>query len=238
MKLLIIIPAYNEAESIERVVDDLTENYPAYDYVVINDGSTDATGDICLRRGYHVVSQPVNLGLTAAVQTGMRYAHERGYDCALQFDADGQHRPEFIAPMLEKLGEGYDIVIGSRFVGKKRGGGARMAGSRLLSGLIRLTTGHTIHDPTSGMRMVDARIIEEFATELNYAPEPDTISYLIKRGARFAEVPVEMAERTAGTSYFTFTRSLGYMLQMCVSILLMQWVRKRRTHNRLPKEGE
>lgn len=228
MKLLIIIPAYNEEENIERVVENLTREYAQYDYVVINDGSIDATGDICMRRGYNMVSQPINLGLTAAVQTGMRYAYLYGYDCALQFDADGQHRPEYIAPMLQKLSEGNDIVIGSRFVQKKKHNSLRMAGSRLLSGIIRLTTGKRIHDPTSGMRMVNRQIIEEFATELNYAPEPDTISYLIKRGASFAEVQVEMDERIAGTSYFTLTRSAGYILQMCVSILLMQWVRKRK----------
>lgn len=228
MKLLVIIPAYNEEKSLEKTVDSLLQQCPGVEYVIIDDGSIDRTAAICRERKFNYVSLPINLGLTAAVQTGMRYAYRQDYDAALQFDADGQHRAEYIAPMLEKLKAGYDIIIGSRFVNKKKPGGLRMAGSRLLSSIIRLTSGKKITDPTSGMRMFSRQIIEEFATELNYAPEPDTISYLIKQGASFAEIPVEMDERAAGTSYFTLTRSVGYMLQICISILLMQGVRKRK----------
>lgn len=228
MNLLVIIPAYNEEENLERVVDNLIKNYPQYDYVIIDDGSTDSTQAICFEKDYNFISLPINLGLTAGIQTGMRYAYQHGYDCAVQFDADGQHRPEYIEPMYHKLKEGYDIVIGSRFATKKRPASMRMLGNWLLSGIIRLTTGNTIKDPTSGMRMVNRDIIKEFATELNYAPEPDTISYLMKHGARCTEIQVEMDERIAGTSYLTFTRSAGYMVQMFVSILFMQWVRKRK----------
>lgn len=226
MKFLIIIPAYNEENSIENTVELLLAHRPEAQYVVIDDGSKDHTASICRKKGYNIVSLPINLGLTAAVQTGMRYAYQNGYDCALQFDADGQHRPEYILPMLDTLEEGYDIIIGSRFVTNKKPRGLRMMGSSLLSGIIWLTTGKRIEDPTSGMRLVNADIIKEFATELNYAPEPDTISYLLRRGARCKEVPVTMDERAAGQSYLSLSRSMGYMMQMCVSILLMQWVRK------------
>ena len=99
-KLLIIIPAYNEAENIERVVDDLIQNYPQYDYLIINDGSRDATREICRRKGYRFVDLPINVGLTDGVQTGMMYAYRHGYDYALQFDGDGQHDPRYIADML------------------------------------------------------------------------------------------------------------------------------------------
>ena len=109
-KLLIVIPAYNEEESIVSVVEELTTHYPQYDYVVVNDGSRDKTAAVCRAHGYRLIDLPVNLGLAGAFQTGLRYAAENGYDCAMQLDADGQHKPEFIAPMLEALEEGSDIV--------------------------------------------------------------------------------------------------------------------------------
>ena len=86
MKVLIIIPAYNEAESIERVVDNLIENYPQYDYIVINDGSTDATRKVCVRRGYNILDLPVNVGLSGAIKSGMRYANYYGYDYVVQIE--------------------------------------------------------------------------------------------------------------------------------------------------------
>ena len=228
-KLLIVIPAYNEEGSIERVVDDLIQNYPQYDYVVVNDGSRDRTAAICRSRGYRLIDLPVNLGLAGAFQTGLRYAAEHGYDCAMQLDADGQHLPRYIAPMLEELEAGADIVIGSRFITVLKPRTLRMVGSYLISWAIRLTTGQPICDPTSGMRMFNRRLLEEFAQNLNYGPEPDTISYLIKNGAVVKEVQVEMAERTAGESYLNFARSVQYMIKMGLSILLIQWFRKRDT---------
>lgn len=236
-KLLIVIPAYNEEGSIERVVDDLIQNYPQYDYVVVNDGSRDRTAAICRSRGYRLIDLPVNLGLAGAFQTGLRYAAEHGYDCAMQLDADGQHLPRYIAPMLEKLEAGADIVIGSRFVTVLKPRTLRMVGSYLISWAIRLTTGQPICDPTSGMRMFNRRLLEEFAQNLNYGPEPDTISYLIKNGAVVKEVQVEMAERTAGESYLNFARSVQYMVKMGLSILLIQWFRKRDTTYPYPERS-
>ncbi|MCI7255583.1 MAG: glycosyltransferase family 2 protein [Bacteroidales bacterium] len=236
-KLLIVIPAYNEEGSIERVVDDLIQNYPQYDYVVVNDGSRDRTAAICRSRGYRLIDLPVNLGLAGAFQTGLRYAAEHGYDCAMQLDADGQHLPRYIAPMLEKLEAGADIVIGSRFVTVLKPRTLRMVGSYLISWAIRLTTGQPICDPTSGMRMFNRRLLEEFAQNLNYGPEPDTISYLIKNGAVVKEVQVKMAERTAGESYLNFARSVQYMIKMGLSILLIQWFRKRDTTYPYPERS-
>ena len=228
MKCLVIIPAYNEEENIVRVVENLKNNYPMYDYVVINDGSSDDTARLCRRKGYELVDLPVNLGLAGAFQTGLKYAWRKGYDYAIPFDADGQHRAECSAPMLEKIQEGYDIVIGSRFVTEKKPHSLRMIGSRLIAVATRLTTGKKVKDPTSGMRMFNKKMIAEFALNLNYGPEPDTISYLLKQGATIAEVQVEMDERIAGESYLNITKSMMYMLRMLMSILLIQNFRKRR----------
>ncbi len=225
--LLIIIPAYNEEANIERVVDRLTEEFPQFDYVVVNDGSRDKTGEICKRRHYNYLDLPVNLGLSGGFQAGIRYACQKGYSYAIQFDGDGQHRPEYIGPMKNKMDEGYDIVIGSRFMEEKKIGSMRMLGSNLIEFAIRLTTKTVIKDPTSGMRMFNRRMIEEFSRELNYGPEPDTISYLLKQGAKVAEVPVVMDERICGASYLTPINASRYMIQMLVSILFIQNFRKR-----------
>src|SRR5699024_8854759 len=132
-KLLIVIPAHNEEENIASVVEDLTTRYPQYDYIVVNDGSRDKTAAICRARGYHLIDLPINLGLAGAFQTGLRYAAENGYDCAMQLDADGQHKPEYIAAMLDALEEGNDIVIGSRFLTVKKPKTLRMLGSYIIS---------------------------------------------------------------------------------------------------------
>lgn len=226
-KVLVIIPAYNEEDNIKRVVDNLINNYPEYDYVVVNDGSRDRTREICKENGYRLLDLPVNLGLAGGFQAGMKYAYRAGYNYAIQFDADGQHRPEYIKPILEKMKEGYDIVIGSRFVEKKKPYSMRMIGSRLIAGAIRLTTGMKIKDPTSGMRMFNRITMKECAINMNYGPEPDTVSYLIKKGAKVAEVQAEMDERVAGESYLNAITSAVYMARMLTSILVIQNFRKR-----------
>ena len=164
MKILIIIPAYNEELNIARVVDNLIKNYPQYDYIVINDGSRDSTAAICRRNGYQLIDLPINLGLSGAVQTGIRYAIKNGYDAAVQFDGDGQHRPEYIAALADKIqNESVQVAIGSRFVTEKKERSLRMLGSSILSLMIRLSTGKKIQDPTSGMRMFGKEVLYEFA---------------------------------------------------------------------------
>ena len=237
MKLLMVIPAYNEEDNIVGVVNTIKEKYPEYDYIVVNDGSTDHTSRRCHRNGFEIIDLPVNLGLAGAFQTGLKYAYYKNYDCVLQFVADGQHKPEYIKAMIEKMKQGYDIVIGSRFVTKKKEKSMRMLGSRLLTSAIRLTTGKRISDPTSGMRMFNKAMIKEFAVNMNYGPEPDTISYLLKQGASIAEVQVEMDERTAGKSYLNFSRSAMYMFRMLISILLIQSFRKRDSKHIIMKRG-
>lgn len=228
MKKLIIIPAYNEEMNIVRVVDEIREKYSQYDYVVVNDGSKDNTAKVCMDHAFELIDLPVNLGLAGAFQTGLKYAYIKGYDYAIQFDADGQHKTEYIDVILEEIEKGFDIVIGSRFVSEKKPFSLRMLGSNMISLAMKITTGKTIKDPTSGMRMFNKQMIEEFALNMNYGPEPDTISYLMKKGATISEVQVEMDERLEGESYLNFSRSMLYMLRMLISILFIQSFRKRK----------
>ena len=227
MKTLIIIPAYNEEGNIERVLNHLIENYPQFDYVVVNDGSKDSTAEICIKNNYNLLNQPINLGLAGAFQTGMKYAYEKGYDAAIQFDGDGQHRPEYIEEMAVRIENGFDIVIGSRFVTENKESTLRMFGSNIIESLIKLVTGKTIKDPTSGMRMFNKKMIKILAGNLNMGPEPDTLTYLMKCGAKVKEIQVTMDERIAGESYLNLSRSAKYMLTMCSSILLITCFRKK-----------
>ena len=222
---MLIIPAYNEVDNIARVVGTLDRDYPQYDYLVVNYGSRDGTADECRAHGYRLLDLPINLGLSGAFQAGIKYAYEHGYDCAIQFDADGQHLPEYIESLVKAL-EGSDIVIGSRFIKSEKQASMRMFGSSLLSGMIRLTTGRHLSDPTSGMRAYGPRAIAELVTGPNLGPEPDTIAYLMKKkGLSVSEVPVTMAERQAGESYLNWKSSSSYMIRMTISVLLIQFFR-------------
>ena len=226
MKTLIIIPAYNEEKNIERVVNMLITNYPQYDYVVVNDCSKDNTRLVCEQNNYKYIDLPINLGLAGAVQAGYKYAHMHNYDVAIQYDGDGQHRPEYIASLVQAIQEGADIAIGSRFVNEKKPWTLRMLGSRMISFFTKLITHMDIKDPTSGMRALNNKLIKEFAFNMNYSPEPDTIVYQIKKGAVIKEVPVVMDERIEGESYLNLPNSIRYMSRMIVSILFIQHFRK------------
>lgn len=226
MRVLAIIPAYNEEESIASTVDEFLAVKTGCDYLVVNDGSSDGTERVCRERGYHHVTHPTNLGLTGGVQTGMKYALSHGYDAAIQFDADGQHVPTYIPTMVAEMEHtGADIVIGSRFVNERKSLSARMLGSRLIAGIIRLTTGQAIADPTSGMRLFNRAMMEQFARRFDFGPEPDSVAYLMRHGAKVREVQVEMRERQAGESYLNFAKSISYMARTCTSILFVQWFR-------------
>ena len=228
MKVLIIIPAYNEEANIEKVVTNLKEVCPQYDYVVVNDGSKDRTADICRKNGFSLIDNPINLGLSGSFQSGMKYAIRMGYDAAIQIDGDGQHDVAYIPQMVDLMEkEQLDIVIGSRFVSEKKPWTPRMIGSRILSAGIWMTCGKHIKDPTSGMRLYGRKMLTEFATKLNYGPEPDTICYLIRCGAKVEEIQVNMRKRMAGHSYFNFFSIFKYMIRVCSSILFMQWFREK-----------
>lgn len=219
--IILIIPSYNEAENIERVVDELISGYPQFDYVVVTDGPTDGTDEICRKRGYNTVFLPENMGLTKCFRNGMKYAYENGYEYAVQFDGDGQHRPEYIDSMKKKAEEGYDLVQGSRFLsnGSARMSGMRSFGSVLIRTVVKLKTGVRVTDPTCGLRLYSRKLIDDFANKDEFAPEPDTVAKLLKRGVRYAEVPVRVAEREGGESYLKPLNAVKYMWRILSSII-------------------
>lgn len=224
MKKLIIIPAYNESESIQKTVEEIKKNAAEFDYVVINDCSVDKTRDICEKNGYNVVNLPINLGIGGAVQTGYKYGIKYGYDLAVQVDGDGQHDPRFLSKMSEYLLEtGADMVIGSRFIEKEgfQSSGARRAGIKYFTFLIRLLTGKIVTDPTSGLRMVNRDIMEMFAQDYpkDY-PEPESVVAVLRRGKKVKEIPVIMRERNGGVSSISLKKSIYYMIKVSLAILI------------------
>ena len=223
MKKLIIIPAYNEQESIKKTVEDIIKNAPEFDYIVINDCSTDRTKEICETEKFNVVHLPVNLGIGGAVQTGYLYAARNGYDIAVQVDGDGQHDPKFLSKMAEFIeAEHADMVIGSRFINKEgfQSSGARRVGIKYFTMLIKLLTGAKITDPTSGLRMVNREIIEFFAEEYpkDY-PEPESVVAILRR-KKVLELPVIMRERSGGVSSISMKKSVYYMIKVSLAILI------------------
>ena len=205
---------------------ELAQKCPDVDYLVVNDGSKDSTPQICDELRLNHVDLPVNCGLTAAVRTGMKYALRNDYDAVVPFDSDGQHMPEHIPVMAKAMAEGdADIVIASRGAAGGGAAGARGIGAKLITFLIRAATHQVISDPTSGMRLYGRSMVEKFARDFDIAPEPNTISLLIRKGAKVVEVPAEMRERQGGTSYLRFMSSIRYMLRTCISLLLFQWFR-------------
>lgn len=223
MKLLIIIPAYNEAESLRGVIERLRSTCPQYDYIIVNDGSTDETKELCEKNGYNVINHTVNKGLAEAVRTGMKYALENGYDAALQFDADGQHLSEYINSMVNCMKEsGCDIVIGSRFLNSKMPFRLRTLGGKIIFHAVRHAANAELSDPTSGMRLFSSDIMSLFIENKHFTPEPDTLAFLIRMGADIREVKVTMEDRMAGQSYLTPINATKYMFKMIKSILYSQ----------------
>ncbi len=224
MKVLIIIPAYNEADGISQLIDNLKTNYAQYDYVIINDGSTDNTKKLCKEKDYNVLNLPINLGIGGAVQTGYKYARENDYDIAVQIDGDGQHNPQYIEQMIMRMEtEDADIVIGSRFINKEGFQSSRMrrAGINFLSNLIKLCTGKKIYDVTSGFRVVNKRFINIFSEDYSRDyPEPEAIVTAVMWKGKLLEEPVIMNERKTGTSSINFRRSFYYMIKVTLAILV------------------
>ena len=224
MRILVIIAAYNEEENIKATVDELNRVCPGADYLVVNDGSTDSTEQILLDEGIHHVRLPVNLGIGGAIQTGYRYAYAHDYDIAVQLDGDGQHDPSFIDALTAPIVRGEaDYCIGSRFITGEgfQSSGMRRTGIRFLSGEIRLLTGRTIRDVTSGFRAVGRSSIAAFSR--NYPvdyPEPEAIVDAVMRRERISEIPVIMRSRERGRSSITPWRSVYYMIKVTLDILV------------------
>lgn len=222
--LLLIVPAYNEEESLASTIETLKKQ--PHDFVIINDGSKDRTSEIARQNAVPVIDLPFNQGLAGAFLTGMQYAKAHGYRYALQFDADGQHLPQYIEPMMNKMVQtNSDIIIGSRFLEDAMPVSLRTFGSIIIRAMIKLTSGQRLTDPTSGMRLYNERMIQLFAEHTDLTPEPDSIAYLINNGTRVGECPVTMCERVAGTSYLSSWSAAKYMCRMAFSILMIQAVR-------------
>ena len=224
MKKLVIIPAYTERESIRKTVEEIKKDAEEFDYIVINDCSTDDTRDICEKYNYNYIDLPINLGIGGAVQTGYRYGYKAGYDLAVQVDGDGQHDPKFLCQMAEYLEKNnVDMVIGSRFIDKKgfQSSGIRRIGIRYFTFLIKVLTGKTITDPTSGLRIVNRDIMNIFAYDYpkDY-PEPESVMSILRRGKKVEEIPVVMRERNGGESSISMKKSIYYMVKVTLAILI------------------
>lgn len=224
MKKLVIIPAYNEEANIEKTVESILRDSPEFDYVIINDCSTDSTKQICEEKGYNIVNLPINLGIGGAVQTGYKYAVRNSYDMAVQVDGDGQHDPKFLEEMAEYLEENnLDMVIGSRFIEKQgfQSSGIRRVGIRFFSWLIKVLTGQRITDPTSGLRMVGRNVLEIFAEDYpkDY-PEPESTVAILRKKMKVKEIPVIMHEREGGVSSISMRKSVYYMIKVTLAIII------------------
>lgn len=224
MKCLLIIPAYNEAENIEKVVDNIVQNYPEYDYIIVNDGSKDNTEKICLKNGYRVLNLPINLGIGGAVQTGYCYARDNDYDVAVQIDGDGQHDVGYLAEMIKLIESGQaDVVIGSRFVEKEgfQSSQIRRIGIKFLSGLAKILTGVRVKDITSGYRAVNRMFINIFAEDYpSDYPEPEAMVIAAVYGGKIREYPVVMRERENGESSITLKKSVYYMIKVTLAMMI------------------
>lgn len=224
LKKLVIIPAYNESASIVSTVNDIKENAPDFDYVIINDRSKDNTYEICIENKLNVISLPLNLGIGGAVQTGYWYAVENGYDIAVQFDGDGQHDAKYLNSMADYLVKNEcDMVIGSRFITKEgfQSSSMRRLGIRYFTVLIKIMTGKKITDPTSGYRMCNRKVAEIFANSYpkDY-PEPETTVGILRRKMKILEIPVIMRARTEGVSSISPRKSIYYMFKVTLAILM------------------
>lgn len=231
LKILVIIPAYNEQDSIISVIEKLKMDFPEADYVVINDCSKDNTLKVLSENHANYVNLPLNLGIGGGVQTGYKYAMKNGYDIAIQIDGDGQHDTAYLKNVIEPIEKGEaDIVIGSRFINKEgfQSSGMRRLGINFLSVLIKICCGTKVLDVTSGFRAVNRTYICEYAKEypVDY-PEPEAIIKASLSGAHIKEVPVIMKERESGTSSISPLKSVYYMIKVSLAIIVCRLTHKK-----------
>jgi glycosyltransferase involved in cell wall biosynthesis len=234
VRALVIVPAYNEARALPDVLASLRVHAPGWDVCVVDDGSSDATGDVAAACGVTVLRCPVNLGIGGAVQTGYLWGRDRGYELAAQIDGDGQHDARFLDAAARPVASGEaDVVVGSRFAASTPDGfrstALRRLGIRYLSWFLRLRCGARVTDPTSGFRVAGRRAIELFARDYpSDYPEPEAIALAGRAGLRVAEVPVEMRARSHGASSITPLRTLYYLVKVSIALLLLP-ARSQRT---------
>lgn len=231
LKTLVIIPAYNEEECIADTVAQVRSAAPWADVLVVNDCSSDRTGEILKELKTAHVDLPVNLGIGGAVQTGYRYAVENAYEAAVQLDGDGQHDPIYLKAMIDELEKGADMVTGSRYIKKEgfQSSGMRRAGIHFLNGLIRLCCGAKVSDATSGYRACGKKLIDLYAEDYpaDY-PEPEAAVMAVMNGAVIREIPVVMRERSGGRSSIRPLHSIYYMTKVSLAILIHRLTLRRR----------
>lgn len=230
-KILIIIPAYNEEKNILKTYQDIIKynkkNHTAYQGLVINDGSKDDTEKVLQNNNIPHITLVHNLGIGGAVQTGYKYALENDFDIAIQFDGDGQHDINYVKNIIEPIiKQNYDLVIGSRFIKHDtdnfQSSALRRIGIKLISKVIKFKTGNKIYDTTSGFRAANKKVIELFAN--NYPveyPEPISTVTAINKNYKVLEIPVKMKERNEGISSITSWKTAYYMVNVILSILIM-----------------
>ena len=239
MKVLLIIPSYNEEDNVldnyNKILKYNKKNKTDYDVIVINDGSTDKTEEICIKNNIPHITLINNLGIGGAVQTGYKYAFNNNYDIAVQFDGDGQHDINYVKDIIKPIIDGKsDMVIGSRFIDSNssnfKSSKSRRIGISIISFFTKLATGKKIYDTTSGFRAVNRNLIEMFSN--NYPveyPEPVSNVETLKLGYRVSEVPVSMNERTGGTSSLgKFWKQVYYMVNVVLSIILIGLRRRKK----------
>ncbi len=226
MKVLVIIPCYNEEKNIVRVVERLKTTAPDVDYIIIDDCSQDKSAQICAENGYNYLSLPVNLGIGGGVQSGYLYACENGYDITVQMDGDGQHNPKYLNNVINPVKNGeVDMCIGSRFITKEgfQTSFMRRLGINILSLLIRILCGAKVKDTTSGFRACNKELTAYFAK--NYAqdyPEPEAIISSVLGGWRVGEAPVIMEERKEGVSSIGPLKSVHYMVKVILALMVFR----------------
>lgn len=223
-RVLVIIPAHDEQESLPRTLAELAAAAPDLDRLVVDDGSRDGTARVARAQGAGLLRHPFNLGVGAALQTGFRWAVEHGYDIGVQLDADGQHDPADLAAVLEPVRAGRcDVSIGSRYLARSgyRAPRMRRAGMVLFSGLVSAALGIRITDTTSGFRAYGRRVMEVCQHDLpGDFPDAPLLITLGRGGFRLEEVPVRMRERRAGRSFYTLGKSLYYPYKNLLASLI------------------
>lgn len=224
MRVLVIIPSYNEQSSIRATVNELREQAPDVDILAVNDCSSDSTQDILTELNVKHLRLPINLGIGGAVQAGYKFADLNGYDIAVQLDADGQHDPSYIKDLIAPIiADEADLVTGSRFIEKEgfQTSGMRRFGIKFLNGLIRLVCGVKVTDATSGFRAVSRRLIVLYGGEYptDY-PEPEAIVMAKMNKMRIREIPVVMRDRSGGQSSIRLLNSIYYMIKVSIAIVL------------------
>ena len=217
-----IVPAFNEAQSIGHVIDEIRAFDPGFEIVVVDDGSHDRTSAVARAKGAHVLTLPFNLGIGGAVQTGFLFAYEQGFDLAVRCDGDGQHDPQQLPAVIGPVLAGeVDVCVGSRFAGEGgyRSSRTRRVGIRVLAWAVSRIVGQKVTDTTSGFQALNRAAIRLFAADYPHDyPEVEATVMLHKHRLRLREVPVTMRERHAGTSSITALRSIYYMVKVLLSL--------------------